>query len=211
LKYGIGELADCSLRLIVKSLLCERGGRSLLNGLSFSLSGGSALIVRGKNGTGKSSLLKVIAELHTPVSGDVTLVRGEETQQEDEVLWHYIGHKNAVKEALTVFENISFWQMYCGGDGDCHHALSELGLLQVADEPVRILSNGQRRRLCIAKLLVAYRPLWLLDEPFVGLDTTSKEKLISMINEHLLADGMVVIASHQEFSLLNAREIVLED
>lgn len=195
------------MRLIVENLACVRGGRALFQGLSFALAPGEALRIVGPNGAGKTSLLRLIAGLLAPAHGRVALQEAEGGAGEAA---HLVGHQDAVKGALTVEENLQFWRAVLGGGGAAvETALSVLGLSALARFPARALSAGQRRRLALARLLVAKRRLWLLDEPASGLDADGQQTLSRMISEHLAAGGIVAVAAHGAPEIPGAREIRL--
>src|SRR5581483_1068146 len=181
------------MQLTADKLTCVRGGRPVFAGLSFALAGGEALMVTGPNGAGKSSLLRVIAGLLRPVSGSLSLNGGESDASVGEQA-HYLGHADALKPALTVRENLSFWASYLGGGGAIDVALDAVGLARLADLPAMFLSAGQRRRLAIARLVAVKRKLWLLDEPTAALDASAQKKLAELMSEHLASGGLIVAA-----------------
>lgn len=199
------------MRLIVENLACQRGGRILFQGLTFRLDAGEALRVVGPNGAGKTSLLRLIAGLLAPAHGRVALEGAEGVTGEAA---HLVGHQDAVKGALTVGENLEFWRAVLGATGGAgpatvEGALSALGLTALALFPVRALSAGQRRRLALARLLVAKRRLWLLDEPASGLDADGQNTLSRMIAEHVSTGGLAVVAAHGAPEFSGAREVRL--
>jgi heme exporter protein A len=175
--------------LEVSSLAVERGGLPVLSGISFSLSPGTALVLRGPNGVGKTSLIRTIAGLQPPSAG--SLLSAEAV---------YAGHLDGVKAQLTVAENLHFWAEVCGRRG-IDAALAAFDLERLADRPARALSAGQRRRLGLARLILAHRPLWLLDEPTVSLDDASLTLFGNAVQAHLAAGGGAVIATHVELGL----------
>jgi heme exporter protein A len=201
------------MRLVADTLTIDRGGRRLASNLSFALGEGEALTVVGRNGTGKSSLLRVIAGLAPPAAGRVFLAEAP-PDATIAVQAHYLGHADAVKVALTAGENLRFWQAMLAGAED--HAtltpaaaLAAWGLTHVADLPVRYLSAGQKRRLALARLLVASRPLWLLDEPTTALDAPSQQRFAEIVHAHLSRGGMMLAATHAALGLAAARELTL--
>ena len=160
------------MRLRAWDLAIERGGRRLFAGLSFEANEGSALIVTGPNGAGKSSLLRALSGLLPLQAGGFALEGGDAERTVGEEA-HYLGHADALKGALTAGENLVFWAGALGGDSSREAqlaALARVGLGHVIDFPVRALSAGQKRRVALARLLVARRPLWLLDEPTTALE-----------------------------------------
>jgi len=196
------------MQLTADKLTCVRGGRPVFAGLSFALAGGEALMVTGPNGAGKSSLLRVIAGLLRPVSGSLSLNGGESDASVGEQA-HYLGHADALKPALTVRENLSFWASYLGGGGAIDVALDAVGLARLADLPAMFLSAGQRRRLAIARLVAVKRKLWLLDEPTAALDASAQKKLAELMSEHLASGGLIVAAAHGPIGLARARELAM--
>jgi len=197
------------MRLQAENLACERGGRSVFTGVNFSLSGGEALVVTGRNGAGKSSLLRQIAGLLRVAEGSLTLSGGaaEATLSEQA---HYLGHLDAVKPSLSVRENLTFWASYLGGRSTpVEPALAAVDLADLADLPAAYLSAGQQRRLSIARLAAVQRPLWLLDEPTSALDAPSQERLAALMAAHRSGGGMIVAAAHGPIGLEDARELEL--
>jgi heme exporter protein A len=183
-------------------LVCVRGERAVFADLSFDMSDGDALVLIGPNGSGKSSLLRMMTGLLPPFSG---VLRWGDTGIGADPEAHrrrvrYVGHPDAVKPAFTVFENLHIWaQLWRGSetaDERTEDALDRLGILRLADVPARFLSAGQRRRLGLARLLVAPAALWLLDEPGTALDTDATLRLDGIISSHRAAGGMVVMALH---------------
>jgi heme exporter protein A len=175
--------------------------------LSFAVGGGEALLVTGRNGAGKSSLLRVIAGLVRLSGGGLTLEGGADAPVGEQV--HYLGHQDAVKPALSVLENLSFWTGYLGGGGNPLTALKTMGLGALADLPAAYLSAGQKRRLSIARLIAVKRPIWLLDEPTSALDAPSQATLIKLMRAHLRGRGLIIAASHGPIGLPRAKELRL--
>ena len=149
------------MRLVAEGLGSMRGGRTLFRGLSFALAAGEALAVTGPNGSGKTTLLRLIAGLLPPTAGRIALADSEEPVGE---AVHFVGHLDALKGALTVDENLAFHRSLFGGGGTTvDEALARMGIGTLAALPAQVLSAGQRRRAALARLLVSYRPVWLLD------------------------------------------------
>jgi heme exporter protein A len=205
-----------ALRLWVEGLCVDRGGRRVLSDLSFVLAGGEALVVTGRNGVGKSTLLRALAGL-LPLAGGTLALTGAEPG-EIPFHAHYLAHADGLKAALTVVENLDFWARYLARrEGDCDdsrarppaEALEALGLGHVAQAPVAILSAGQKRRVALARLLVAFRPLWLLDEPLTALDAASRTRVAGLMRDHCALGGMIVAATHEPIGLEEARELPL--
>ena len=175
--------------LEARGLACERGGRELFRGLDLTLAPGETALVTGPNGAGKSSLLRMFAGLLPPSAGTVAWTgRGEAD-------FHYVGHADAVKPALTVSQNIAFW-VRLAGRGSVAPGLEAVGLAALADLPARLLSAGQRRKLGLARLFAAPAPLWLLDEPTAGLDAAATQAFRHGLEAHLAGGGAAAIATH---------------
>jgi heme exporter protein A len=201
--------------LIADQIACLRGGRLVFAGVSFQLASGQALVLRGRNGIGKSSLLRVIAGLVPLLEGQLTvnhsgLEQGDgepdDVMQDSEIelsqLCHYFGHMDALKSVLSVAENLSFWRSYLGTEVqqgmDTIDALDATGIAALADLPAGYLSAGQRRRLALARLLVAPRPIWLLDEPTSALDVEGQRRLFEIVETHMQGGGLVIAATHTD-------------
>jgi heme exporter protein A len=195
------------MRLEGSGLTCVRGGREVFSGLGFAVGGGEALLVTGRNGAGKSSLLRLIAGLLRIAAGRLTAT-GVEPDRSIPDQAHYLGHLDALKPALTVAENLSFWASYLGA-GPSPAALSAVGLATLADVPAAHLSAGQRRRLSIARLVAVQRPIWLLDEPTAALDRQGQDMLAGLMRQHLAGGGLIVAATHGPIGLERARELPL--
>ncbi|HEY1779202.1 MAG TPA: heme ABC exporter ATP-binding protein CcmA [Roseiarcus sp.] len=199
------------MRLRVWDLTVERGGRPLIAGLSFEAGEGSALIVTGPNGAGKTSLLRALAGFLPIEAGGFALDGGDAERTVGEQA-HYLGHADGVKSALTAGENLAFAAAMLGGDASRaaqFAALAALGLAHVIDFPARLLSAGQKRRAALARLLVARRPLWLLDEPMNALDAAAQSALAAIMRAHLEDGGILVAAAHGPLGLDGAQELRL--
>ena len=196
--------------LEIQDLCCERGDKRLFEKLNFTLSPGSLLYVEGPNGTGKTTLLRSICGLFTPESGKI-LWQGEETRSLGETFFSevlYLGHHNSLKLDLTGIENLHFTLAIDGiktNENQLLDALEQIGLAGYEDLPVRVLSQGQKRRVALARLLLTQSPLWILDEPFTALDVTAVDQLQSTIADHVTNGGMVVLTTHQEVALTSGQ------
>src|SRR5271157_3239843 len=191
------------MRLRAWDLAIERGGRRLFEELSFEAEQGSALIVTGPNGAGKSSLLRALCGFLPLQAGGFALEGGDPERTVGEQA-HYLGHADALKGALTAGENLAFWAGALGGDCSreaSRAALARVGLSHVIDFPARALSAGQKRRVALARLLVARRPLWLLDEPTTALDAAAQSLFAGVMREHLEAGGLIIAATHAPLGL----------
>ena len=197
------------MQLIGDKLSSVRGGRALFTDLSFAVAGGEALVVTGANGSGKTSLLRTIAGLLPAAEGQIRL-EGAPGDQPLRERCHYVGHRNAIKAALTVAENAGFWMRFLGGAADrVERALDAFGLSPLRDIPAGYLSAGQQRRLGLARLLLAERPLWLLDEPSTSLDEAAQGMLAAAVNAHLASGGLAVAATHAPLGFGSVRSLQL--
>jgi heme exporter protein A len=184
------------LRLVGEGLSAIRGGRSVFRDIAFAVSSGEALTVTGPNGAGKSSLIRLVAGLVPIASGSLRL-DGAEAERRIGEHCHYAGHLDALKPSLSAEETLSFWRdLYGEVRLQPIEALEALGLDHLADLPAGYLSAGQRRRLALCRLLVSYRPVWLLDEPTSALDRTSQAVFGKLVERHLEGKGIVVVATH---------------
>jgi heme exporter protein A len=204
--------------LIAEDLACRRGQRLVFAGVSFRLSESGALILTGTNGSGKSSLLRLLAGLLAPAGGRLLWgaapVAGDIAGHHARL--HYVGHQDAVKPAMTPRETLAFWAALSGrersGRGPrLDDALAVFALERAADWPCRWLSAGQRRRLALARLLIAPAPLWLLDEPTSALDADGQSRLERVIASHRAAGGRVVLATHAAIALDAAAILAMDD
>jgi heme exporter protein A len=186
--------------LSLSDLAVARGGVTVLQGLTLTVSPGQALILRGPNGSGKTTLLRTLAGLQTPASGRFQLPPESVA---------YAAHADGLKSTLTVTENLTFWSRIYGGP-PIDAALNALNLTQLARRRAGELSAGQKRRLGLARLLVTGRPIWLLDEPTVSLDTDSVTLFAGVIGDHLSKGGLAVIASHVDLGLPEASILDLD-
>jgi heme exporter protein A len=200
--------------LVGEGLACRRGGRPVFAGLDCRLPAGGALVLTGANGSGKSSLLRLLATLLQPAAGRLSwggvTVAGDAAAYRAEV--HYVGHLDATKPALTVRETLGVWATLHGAAAPAiDAALAAFGLEALAEWPCRWLSAGQRRRLALARLIAAPAPVWLLDEPTAALDPDGEARLAAAIAEHRAAGGRVAVATHQPLAVAGAEHIVLDD
>lgn len=185
--------------LSVRDLAVARGGLRALEGVSFDLAAGQALILRGPNGLGKTTLLRCLAGLQPAVQGEIMTAPDSHA---------YAGHADGLKPALTVAENLHFWASVFGG-APIEPALERMNLRALAGRPAHMLSAGQKRRLGLARLAVTGRPLWLLDEPTVSLDAASVALFARFLRDHLASGGGAVVATHIDLGLPEARVLDL--
>jgi len=199
------------MTLAAEGLACRRGERLLFAGLDFTLAPGEALFLRGPNGVGKSSLLRIAALLLRPAEGRFLWEGADVAEDPDahRARLAYVGHLDAVKPVLTVAENVTAWSRLRGGTADPMPALERLGIPHLAELPARLLSAGQRKRTALARLLAAPARLWLLDEPTVSLDDDGVRRLGEAVDGHLGGGGMALIATHVDLPLARARTLAL--
>jgi heme exporter protein A len=195
------------MRLTARGLVCLRGGREVFRNLGFAVGSGEMLLVTGPNGAGKSSLLRLITGLLRPAAGAVELAGGDPELSIAEQV-HYLGHQDALKPALTVEENLAFWTDLLRA-GPQEPALAAVGLAGLGRLPVLYLSAGQRRRLCLARLIAVPRPIWLLDEPTASLDAAAQAMLAGLMRGHLADGGLIIAATHAPMGLEGAQELKL--
>ncbi|MCT4577692.1 heme ABC exporter ATP-binding protein CcmA [Donghicola sp.] len=177
--------------LIVSDLTVARGGVPVLEGVSFVLTSGAALVLRGPNGAGKTTLLRTVAGLQPPMAGTVS-------GAEDRIA--YAAHADGIKQVLTVAENLSLWADVFG-QSDIEPALEAFNLRDLRDRAAGSLSAGQKRRLGLARLMVTGRPVWVLDEPTVSLDVASVALFADAVRAHLAAGGSALMATHIDLGL----------
>lgn len=197
--------------LTVKGLDCVRGERLVFAGVALAVNPGRALLLSGANGSGKSSLLRILAGLLQPAAGTLAW-EGEDIATDSEAHRRriaYVGHADPVKPGLTVCENLEFWARLYGFEPGIEPALYQFGIEHLADLPARYLSAGQRHRLSLARLLAAPAVLWLLDEPTVALDGDSIAALMAALAEHRAGGGMVVIATNVDLGDIEAATLDL--
>jgi heme exporter protein A len=194
------------MQLSGHGVICVRGGREVFSGLDFGAVSGEAVAVVGRNGSGKTSLLRLIAGLLIPAGGTIALDGGDSELTLPEQC-HYLGHRDALKPALSVAEDLTFWADFLGGERlDAGKSLATVGLDHAADLPAAFLSAGQRRRLSLARLLTVRRPVWLLDEPTTALDVAGQDMFSGLMREHLARGGLIVAATHAPLGI-DSREL----
>ncbi len=201
------------MRLTAENLSARRGEDLLFEGISFEIASGEGMLVTGRNGSGKSTLLRVVAGLLRPEHGRVLWQSdrsGAGTPAAEAC--QYLGHRNAMKPELSVRENLTFWKNFFAPFEarrglSVDEAAEAVGLVGIVHLPFGYLSAGQQRRMAFAKLMVSYRPVWLLDEPTAALDTSAEALFTRLIEAHLGDGGMVMAATHQPLGLETAREL----
>lgn len=192
--------------LQVRDLECRRGDTSLFTAMNFELGAGQLMHVKGSNGSGKTSLMRIVCGLFEPAAGTV-FWRGEsirELRDEFNRELTYIGHLNGIKDELTAVENLTIYARFAGLSVDelrLRDALQQMGLKGRADLPSKVLSQGQKRRVALARLLLGGTVLWILDEPFTALDVRAVNLLQTVITNHLGAGGMAMFTTHQDVEI----------
>ncbi len=201
------------MHLTAENLGVRRGEDFIFMNISFKLSDGEALVLTGRNGSGKSTLLRTVAGLLRPEQGGVKIAgEGIDEEMRPSEACHYLGHRNAMKTELTVFENLRFWKDFLGdfrgaAGVSIDEAAEIIGLAGITHLPYGYLSAGQQRRFAMAKLLVAWRPVWILDEPTAALDRAADDMFTDLVKHHLSTGGIVIAATHQPLGLNDAREL----
>lgn len=196
-------------------LAALRGEDRIFSGITFALQGGESLVLTGRNGSGKSTLIRVLAGLLPADEGHVKVTVADRIVPRAAEAMHYLGHRNAMKREMTVEENLLFWKNFMGdtegGKGlTPEDAADRLGLATILHLPFGYLSAGQQRRMAMAKLLVAWRPIWLLDEPTAALDRQSDAVFAQIMRGHLQQGGIIVAATHQELGLEDAKRLEMK-
>ena len=191
------------LTIRAHELGCDRGGVPIFRGVSFTLQSGQALILRGPNGSGKTSLLRVIAGLTPRAEGTLETSHDGKNWQTISAMGMiaYQGHEHALKAPLTTRENLRFWARLYRTAHNIDNVLERVGLAHAMGQQVGLLSAGQKRRLALARLFLQQSPLWLLDEPTASLDTAAETLTKDLLEAHLRGNGMAVIATHMPFTL----------
>lgn len=197
------------MRLTGVDLACQRGERDVFAGVNFAVESGQALTISGRNGAGKSSLLRMVIGL-LPIAGGRLALEGGDPELSIAEQAHYLGHLDALKGSLSVAENLGFWAGFFGlRSAELRAALETVGLAGLAGLPAAYLSAGQRRRLSIARLIAVPRPIWLLDEPTSTLDAAAQDRLAELMGAHLAGGGLILAASHGPIGLSGAHELRL--
>ncbi|KAG0558695.1 hypothetical protein KC19_10G047300 [Ceratodon purpureus] len=198
--------------LLGSGLACMRNEQVIVRDINFTLHRGSAVVLTGPNASGKSSFLRLLCGFIKPSAGRLFWDGNDLSQAGLYDLYrpqvHLIAAKDAIKKAMTVYENVHFWEVLEGGEGRTQWALDKMGLGTIAQEKAVVLSMGQRKRLQLARMLAVPRPLWLLDEPSVGLDTEGVEILEDLMDEHRRKGGMVFVATHVPIKLHDAMHLM---
>jgi heme exporter protein A len=204
------------MTLKAHQLTCVRGERKLFSGVAFEISAGDALRVAGTNGSGKTSLLRMLCGLTQALEGEVRWHGRNIRECREEFTRNlvYLGHASGVKDDLLAWENIAVASTLSGTPAtreDAIRSLEHLGLRRAVHLPTRVLSQGQRKRVALARLqLSAAAPLWILDEPFTALDQNSVNELCVTLNNHLANGGMLIYTTHQEIDLIARRSLCLD-
>lgn len=192
-----------TVRLVADALELVRGGRTLFRDLSFKAEPGAFVEIRGPNGSGKTSLLRALAGFLRPRAGSIRF----EGAEEPSLALHFLGHQNGLKGVASANAHVGYWAgLFGGGQRD---VLDRVGLARAADLPARVLSQGQARRLALARLLTAPRPVWLLDEPAAALDSNGRGMLAELIAEHCRTGGVTLAALHEPLGVPPSHTITL--
>ena len=199
--------------LTCNNLSLNRGNKNIFSNLGFSLQNGACLIVKGSNGSGKTSLLKTIATILKPQKGEIFFneINIESALDEYCYLTEYIGHEEALDEGLTVSENLNFWAEIYNTGLIITAAIRTFALEEVADLPVKKISKGMKRKVILSKLLLSHAKIWLLDEPLVNLDSLGIETLHNIISAKCSQGGIVIISTNQETKLKTPLTLEIED
>ena len=199
--------------LQVVNVSCERGSRALFSPVSFQLQASQAMHLQGDNGAGKTSLLRGLCGL-SPLSQGQVLWDGQPVQQTREVFLRdvfYLGHALGLKDELSALENLQTTAALAGqvlSSQEAEQALGAQGLANRMHLPLRVLSQGQKRRVALARLQVSKARLWLLDEPMVALDTAAQNALTTLLQTHIQQGGMLLFTSHQSLDVGNAMQVL---
>ncbi|WP_019220798.1 heme ABC exporter ATP-binding protein CcmA [Bartonella senegalensis] len=197
--------------LLGKDLAAHRNEDVLFQGLSFCLFPQQLMTITGPNGIGKSTLLRIIAGLFEAAEGYVNL-KDQEHIYPVATACHYLGTQNAMKPFLSVISNLQFWSAFYGQPlRSPHEALADIGLSDLGHLPFNVLSTGQKRRVAIARLLLSYRPVWILDEPTLGIDSHAQTLLTNIFQYHLNQGGMIIAATHNSLGIPENHKIALEN
>ena len=201
--------------IIINSLTCKRGNKVIFRNLNLKIQNGVATIISGKNGSGKTSLLRIIADLLNPKSGDI-IWKGKSMYKNLDN-YHkeitFVADINTSKNNLTIIENINFWKdLY--GSSITHEGfvrlIDNLNLRSHMNNRVSFLSKGQKRKLELSRIIIEERNIWILDEPFLGLDQDSVNIIGQTINDHLTQNGIVILTSHVPVSISSKTYIDLD-
>jgi len=199
-------------RLFAEDVEICAGDYRLLENVNFSVESGSALVIRGTNGIGKSTLLKTIAGLYEPKTGLIRYANtASDVEFEIKLNSHLLGHAHGLKATQTVQQNLTFFMNYYGETASkLTHAMDRLSLGRLSDLPVRLLSAGQKQKAAFARLLLSERPIWLLDEPTASLDVETAALIEEIASEHIQRGGIIVAATHLPFLTDNNNADVLD-
>lgn len=187
----------------VNAVVLARGGRDLFPPLSFAAAPGDLIELRGANGAGKTSLLRALAGFLRPSAGRIAFDAPEPQERV-----HFVGHQNGLKGSASARAHLRYWAELLGG-GAVESAIAAFGLERIADLPTRVLSQGQQRSAALARLVVAPRPLWLLDEPAASLDARARDRLVVAIDAHRADGGIAIVATHDALGAAPTQTITL--
>ena len=194
--------------LNVSELQLIRSNNLILSDVSFKVNSGEVLLLRGANGVGKTSLLMALAGYLHISDGLINWQQKEKTEKSIYENMHFIAHQHAIKSFLTLRENLSFWaDIYCGNKNNINNILEQVGLIAGENLEAGLLSQGQKKRLALARLLIAKKPIWLLDEPTAALDNEGDELVGQMVDNHLDNGGLAIIATHLDLVLKKNKRV----
>ena len=190
-----------------KNISCIRGNKLLFKNLNFKLFSGELLLIKGANGSGKTSLLKILSGLLKPISGSIIVNKKGMNLLKDEYFkyFEYVGHENAIKSALTVRENLNFYLKIKKNltKKNFDKAIKVFNLKNLLDIKIENLSSGEKRRVSLSKLILSNSKIWFLDEPTNGLDKVNTKNFYNILKQHLHLNGLAIIASHENMKIKN--------
>ena len=191
----------------IKNISCIRGNKLLFKNLNFKLNNKQLLVIKGANGSGKTTLLKILSGLLNPISGSIIVNKRNINLSKDEYFkqFEYIGHENAIKSALTVRENLSFYLKIKKSldKKNFEKAIEIFNLKNLLDIKIENLSSGEKRRVSLSRLILSNSKMWFLDEPTNGLDKKNALIFFKILKQHLNSNGLAIIASHDEIKIKN--------
>ena len=195
-------------KLSIKNLACKRGSRIIFGEISFEVKSGQTLLIKGSNGSGKTSLMRTLAGYIEPHEGEI-FIDGKNIDTNDNSYFQFIGEKNALKNNLSVKKNIILWSLLFNASIDIDDLLKKFDLTNCINQDVETLSDGQKKRLSLSKLFLHQKPIWLLDEPYVFLDEQNTIDLNKKISRFNLEGGLVIITSNIDIDFPFSERVIL--